>query len=338
MDRRLLICIAAAVLAMLALPALAQPDYVAVVERARTEHIRPGYATLVGAAEKLDATARASCGSDVVPIKAAFHEVMDAWQAVQHIRHGAVAENSRQLRMQFWPDKRDTGGRHLRKLFFDGKPGQLTPAAFADMSVAVQGLQALERLLFDDAPPGETPGDGMALSGCQVVRAITANVAGIARALLAETPATAAPERAETDAREMLTDAVTGLEVVTVLKLAGVVGDGRLRARHAESWRSARSMRNIVIDLTAIRAFYLVLGGDTPADAARHTIVLDGLDAAIAEAEAMGPALTPLLDRPDGPARIRAFAAKLDALRSDVAKSLMATLSLAMGFNALDGD
>ena len=60
--------------------------------------------------------------------------------------------------------------------------------------------------------------------------------------------------------------------------------------------------------------------------------------AAIVEAEAMGPALTPLLDRPDGPARIRAFAAKLDALRSDVAKSLMATLSLAMGFNALDGD
>src|SRR3546814_3114375 len=75
---------------------------------------------------------------------------MDAWMAVQHLRFGPSLLFLRVDRVEFWPDKRGTVGRHLAQLLSDHDLQPLAPRVFANGSVAVQGFPALERLRSEE--------------------------------------------------------------------------------------------------------------------------------------------------------------------------------------------
>src|SRR5690606_8386432 len=143
-------------------------------------HVIPRYAALADATRRLDEAARAYCGtpSDAgfVALRTTYGAASDAWQGVQHIRFGPVDLFMRQQRFAMWPDPRNTVGRQLGEMLKSGDRDLISQKSFETGSVAVQGLPALERLLYDETLP-----NGFA---CEAVTAISGNLAGMATDVL----------------------------------------------------------------------------------------------------------------------------------------------------------
>src|SRR3546814_4643308 len=174
---------AAWVLGRAAAPAwAAAPDYQAVNTALVEDYVIPLYAAFAQATAALEGALAAAC-EDGRPTPeeagAAYHNAMDAWTAVQHLRFGPSLLFLRYDRIEFWPDKRGVVRRHLSQLLSEQDAEALQPRTFANGSVAVQGFPALERLLFD------SDDDTWAMPfGCDVVRAIGTNLKSIAAGLL----------------------------------------------------------------------------------------------------------------------------------------------------------
>lgn len=321
------------------LPASAAPMHVAIAEAGRTAHIKPGYDTLATAAETLFTSIDGNCGkASAAPMQQAFNAAMDAWQAVQHIRHGLVAEKNRHDRLQFWPDKRGISGRHLLNLLSNDVPESLAPSTFATLSIGVQGFPALERLLFEGPPMSRTPSHGDRLPRCAVATAIALNIKNIATELDAAENVPIANAAAEAEVRALLTDLVTGLEVVQGLKLRLPAGEKSARPHLAESWRSARSLRNVDINLHALRALYQLLYADGDPDDDMHKLILFQFDDAFRNIKQMGENAAVVLATDLGPVQFRALAGTIQSIREMIIEELTVSLKVSLGFNSRDGD
>ena len=106
--------LAAAVLApLLAIPAAAEQagtDYARINAHMVSAHALPGVRRLHGKAAVLRRAVADLC---VAPTPAAleaarraFHEALDAWQSVEHLRAGPAHDLSAHPRLNFWPDRR----------------------------------------------------------------------------------------------------------------------------------------------------------------------------------------------------------------------------------------
>ncbi len=127
-------------------------DHAALAATALERHIRPGYASLAAAAVK----ARQSVGKDCLAagaasrkrIGAAYDRLVTAWGRVEHIRFGPITTQNRLERIMFWPDRRGIGARQLARAMTRRDESILDPSTLATRSVALQGLTALEFVLF----------------------------------------------------------------------------------------------------------------------------------------------------------------------------------------------
>jgi len=335
-------------LLLLASPAAAA-DYAALNAAAVERHVLPGYAALAAATARLDAEARASC-VDVPALQAAWRGAMRAWQGVQHIRFGPVELFQRHARFAFWPDPRNVAGRQLAELFAQRVPEAIAPHSFAVGSVAVQGLGAMERALFEPEQAKALAGDAYR---CDWLRASAANVATMAREVEAEWRgpprdfarrfSSATPGGTYADAREATLDLFKSLhsavELVADHKLARPLGDKpeAARPRLAESWRSTASLDNAVANLEAARGLYDALAAgvaDKALDAELRKSFADALAAAAAIGRPLEEAVVERRDRVKVE-RLQRAATQLKGLLAD---RLSKALDLPLGFNALDGD
>lgn len=341
MDNKLIIGLAGAVAAILALPALAAPNYTATLNRVESDMVVPGYQNLEVQTKALGEAVGAYCGTNSTPtdFKTPFHKTMDAWQAIQHVRHGPISENDRHARMQFWPDKRGKTGKHLRKFLVSGSSDDLTPDMFGTKSVALQGLQTLERLIFAKDGLSRTAAEGNALSSCNVAIAITNNLNTISHDTLNERPdASSTTQDTKSAVRNHVTDVITGLEVISRLKLSGPIGKDRPRPKLAENWRSERSLKNVQINLQALRAQYVALAGPSLVDDPESKLIINQFDDVIGTISMMGDALAPTRAQDNGRVQLRALVLTIQDLRELVIISLTGHLDINLGFNSLDGD
>ncbi len=321
---------------------VADPDYRDINAEIINNHIRPGYEAFDIKARNLgDAITRLCHKADDRSLGAAhtaFHEAIDAWQAVEHLRFGAAQHLSAHARLNFWPDKRGRVGKHLRRLLSAKDPTTaLQPAAFAGGSVAVQGFPAMERVLFAGGAPADLKVPSGALSPCDVLGAISVNIAGIADelvtawrkapvevesagvvanrmidrlinevvAMLTWSEYTAPYSPNKKASVELLGSLSGGLHAVVDLKLGGPLGKnaGRTHPKRAENWRSARAHRNIEINLSALRDLYVRLAegaGVRLAGTAEDRSIRAAFDQGIAEAQALGPSLQSAVDKDQG--------------------------------------
>ncbi len=338
MDKRLMIAITVSILATLALPALAAPDYAGIQDSIETGHVRPGYAHFAEKATALDRAVRGHCkhtgeAPDRLAAQTAFHGALDAWQAVQHIRSGAIAEKDRHARLQFWPDQRGIAERHMRKLLVEPLSETLMDD-IATTSVALQGFPALERLLFGSQPLSQQAIEPEKAARCPVAVAISHNIAGIAGTLAAATRQV----DDKTYVTNAVNDLVVGIEFIQALKLKLPAGARKPRPFLLENWRSQRSLRNVEINLRALRDLYKLLADKLPGDAARADGILTGFEDIRREISALGESGKAALNANGGPKRFRTLAASLENLRSAIGKSMPAGLGITLGFNSLDGD
>ena len=112
----------------------------------RMDRFAEATAVLVPAA---DAYCAAPSTARLDALKRGYNDAADAWQGVQHFRFGPMELLLRTQRVAFWPDPRNAVGRQLAEVIAARDAAALTPQAFAQGRVTIQGLPAMERLLYD---------------------------------------------------------------------------------------------------------------------------------------------------------------------------------------------
>lgn len=342
-SRFILLCIIA-ISALLALPVLAAPDYTKIEARVQSMHIIPNYQALAGSTGKMATAIQATCAPNasietMLMAQGYFQTTLDDWQSIQHFRSGPVALDDRHSRLQFWPDKRSIGGRHLSRFLVKGSNAELAPEKMSTASVALQGFPALERLLFDDMPIGLELRPDEILSRCHVAISIANNIAMISTELLLESQrAHAFGTESKLAVRAMVNDLITGVEVIQRLKIQMPMGKTKPLLKRAENWRSARSLRNIELNLKALRALTLALNDPADTTDPESKLIYDQFDIAIATARNLGADMGAVLRTKDGVLKLRSLALTLDDLKKLIAIYMTDRLSVNLGFNSLDGD
>jgi len=307
---------------------------------------------LVEAIERLCVDADAS---RLAAAREAFRRSMHVWQRARPIAFGPISVGSGMARVQFWPDKRGTGARQLRKALASEDAALLAPGALATKSVALGDLQALERVLFDDDALLLKPGGYR----CRLAQAIARYQAELAQSLvdawveqgghaeLIKTAADGNDEYFDTKeaAREFLKCLTGTLTVIADLKLSRPMGDSieRVRPKRAESWRSGESMDNITANLQTLREFVDAEEGlAVLLSKAKHESLAEGirerLDNSERIAKSVNAPLTEAVGDSDQRQRLIELRAEVQGLSRFIDEVVAPELELSKGFNATDGD
>lgn len=322
-------------------------------------HILPRYDALVMATAALKDSAKSYCSApatrSLTGLQAAFGRASDAWQDIQHVRFGPVDWFFRSQRFAFWPDPRNTIGKQMAELLSKHQSGAVDAALLAKGSVAIQGLPALERLIFgDDA--GKLKSGADAAYRCRYVEAIATNLAQMAKdtqaawkdggdkafaAMMQDTAKPDAPYREPQEATlELFKALYLAVELAADHKLARPLGPALkdARPRLAESWRSERSLRNIQRNLAAAQDLYLSGFSAAVSDKAVDSAIRDGLTKSVTAANAIRVPLETGVQDVKARPQVEALATELLALKKLLSDHLPPALDIPVGFNALDGD
>ncbi|MGE3481236.1 MAG: imelysin family protein [Gammaproteobacteria bacterium] len=328
------------------------------------EHIVPRYRHLAEAAEKLDERSRTFCAAPddagLAGVRAAYQDTMDAWMEIQHVRFGPVELYLRYNRFQLWPDKHNTAERQLSKALAEQDAAQLVEDKFPYASVALQGLSAYERLLYGgDADGARFDGEGQDTYPCLLLGAIAHNLARMSADVYREWT-TAKPsyrdivfeaeqgnshfETSEEFSARMLNNLYTSLQFIVDQKLLAPLGATPAEAnpRRAESWRSRRSLRNIVLNLEAAESLYLI-AYSAPLKSGKENVALDreirrAFDRTLHAARDIKQPLYDALQTPGQRQSVERLLAAASELKRLLGDPLPSALGLPLGFNSLDGD
>jgi uncharacterized protein len=374
MQRRFLLLTAAASTVLTAVltaaPPLASPVWArsndgdrAVLEGLLRSHIAPRTKAFADAAQGLvPALDKLAAQPDEASLKAAreaYHGAMQAWAGVQHLRPGPLLLELRADRIAFWPDKRSVGPRQLGQLLTAQDAAVLAPGGIAKQSAAVQGLPALERLLFDDGVKAASfAGEAGAYRG-KLAAAVGRNLAQLATeardgwatlgpALLTGTETTPVGKGPGEALTNLFLSLVTAVQIVVDQKLLIPLGASAAEAKPAlaEAARSARSLKQIAANLAAIRAMLtgesggpgLVALADEPARKNITDKLTKAFDAAAAALSAVPEPLDQAVADPRKRPKAEAAFRAAKALQTVVTRDLPALIGVTIGFNELDGD
>ncbi len=334
------------------------------------EHIIPRYQQLADASIELEKQSQALCASpsqaNLEKTQQAFHQTMDGWIGIQHIRQGPVELLNRYHRFQFWPDKHNTGSKQLGKLLAEQDRETLQADHFARSSVAVQGLTTMERLLFSQNKGIETFGvAGNPSYHCLLVEAITHNLATMSAELVEDWSIEPVPfhtlflssgqllgkrmkDKTLDQKVEVTTvffnNLYTQVQSVIDQKLLRPMGEefSKAKPRYTESWRSERSLRNIKMNLQALESLYDT--GFAPAILTKqggtelNIQIKQAFKATLAEINTINQRMHKILEDESQRPVLEQLVSELRQLQSLLTGPLPQTLEIPMGFNALDGD
>lgn len=323
--------------------------------RVADDFIIPKYAALARATDAQEKAWNAFCArresANATPLFVAFDKVADAWATAQIMKTGPIVLFLRQERFYYWPEAHDATARALQSLIASNDPKALEPQTLAHDSVAGQGLPALERLLFDDGAMAALKAKSGARR-CAVGQGIARNLKIMAQDITNEwkardgVRASLAANKgwrgmfadANEATRLLLTDLVSLFQLIDDDKLLNVMGKDAASAKPkmAEAWRSARSARDIQLNLAAARAMTDAFAADLkPADRAK----LDkALDIAIGAAGALPKDLGAAAAYPRRKGKLEAARAAIKAAQAAITVILPPALGVTLGFNALDSD
>ncbi|WP_374621536.1 imelysin family protein [Devosia sp.] len=338
--------------------ATARPTAEQVISLAIGEVIRPGFSAYAEATTGLAAAIGAACAapSDAALLAAreAFRAAVIAWSRIELYRLGPLLENNRAEAILFWPDRKGIALRQVQAALVEQDESAADASTLAGKSVAMQGLVALELILFGNGAEALATGDAyrcryaLAIATLQqgtaaAMAAEWADPAGIAQRLLA--PSESDPEyRSFREVAEELTGLLAhGVELIRDQRLLPFLGrDGEAsRPKSALFWRSAMTVPSIAANFAGL-AELLQRSRLAEATAAENLWVGNGAgfefsNAARTAALVIDPVEAALAD----PRQKRALdylvivSRSLDTL---LGENLAAALGLSVGFSSLDGD
>lgn len=158
-----------------------------VMARAVDDFIIPGYRDLSLATADLSVASAALCetpsDATLEAARSAFANVVGKWSTIEIVRLGPALEQNRFERFLFYPDRKGTGLRQVQAILAKGDESAAEAGNLKAKSVAVQGLGALEYVLYGTGAETLAGQDGS--FRCRYGRAIAQNLDAIAGEFLA---------------------------------------------------------------------------------------------------------------------------------------------------------
>lgn len=306
-------------------------------------HILPRFERLAQASDALANVAAADCTVASKSLVRAYSDALDAWVSASHLRFGPTEMADRAFALAFWPDSRGKTPRALGTLIAQEDTIGTSVAEYAQMSIAARGFHALEFLLFDP----EISTTGGAAYRCSLMQTVTGDIAVTTAAILSDwqsdyatrllEPGPEGTYRTEEEAlQEIFKALTTGLQFTSETRLGRPLGTfDRPRPKRAESWRSGRSARHVVLSLQSTRDLALRLAaGDADLTAALEV----AFDRALTRLETLNDPIFASVADPQGRFRVEVIQQAVENIRAVVREDLGPTLGVAAGFNLLDGD
>lgn len=331
----------------------------AVVASAIEGFVKPAYAHFHSVSAELRSGMDALC-ADQSPDKLAavqnlFLTAVTAWSEVETIRFGPVTEENRLERILFWPDRKSIGLKQVQAALAEKDASAADAATLKDKSVAMQGLGALEFVLFGTG--SEALNEAGDPYRCAYGRAVAKNIENMAGAILAgwQAPAGISKQwanpgsdnalyRTDDEAlTELFNVFVHGLEMIRDVRLNGFLGQTEKddKPKQAIYWRSGATVISIRANLDGLRALLDASGlaGRLPADSQwiAQSISFEFDNAEHMTDIAAGPILEVLQDekKRGGLVVTRLITSHLSEL---FGVTLADKLGLSAGFSSLDGD
>ncbi|MFD2230821.1 imelysin family protein [Alkalimarinus sediminis] len=323
------------------------------------KHITPRYQQLAAHADELLLANTALCRNldeaSLATSKKAYNLTMDAWQGIQHIRFGPVEIMMRNFSLQYWPDKKNHIGKHLDRLISSHDEVLLDGDGFYRLGISVKGLPAIERLLYGNDALAKLKADPFR---CKVNVRISAYIAEVGRDIVTEWGTVMRPHfvniNSEDDYFEeeleasilILKALVEPLEVIRDLKIDRPLGKSakKVNYKRLESWRSARSLRNIELNIAALDELFSGDGSKNDQASVQHLLKPDEAKAIAAQFKALEAQLksiaSPLKDSirtEEGRKSLLETSDMITRLHDNLEKTLAAN-GIHLGFNSRDGD
>jgi predicted lipoprotein len=355
--------LAAAVFALLSSPALAQGvvPFHDMIVGAIEDFARPKFAAFAATTGKLHSDVTALCAA---PSKAAlataqqsFNEAVIAYSTIEFVRMGPLNVDDRVERLLFWPDTRGIGLRQVQAAIGTKDPTASRPETLQQKSVAMQGLAAVEFILF-----GAGSGDLAEASGayrCDYGSAATTLIDGIAQALSQEWSAAApgGPVDAMLNPQPTSPDFRTELEVANKLAAVLTLGTDTIRdqrispvlslttgtpkPRLALFWRSGMTVPSIEANFAGLRDFFRAAKFEQAlgikSNWIAESVEFEFKGALEAAAGATGPIDRVVAD-PAGLLGLKQIYVSTGSLDTLLGDNMGVALGLSSGFSALDGD
>jgi uncharacterized protein len=330
-----------------------------VAQRAVENVFRPGFAAYAEATAELDASFDTLCaapGSDTLEIsRNAFAETVTAWSRIELYSMGPLREDNRSERILFWPDRKGIALRQVQQILSEGDETATAPETLAGKSVAVQGLGALEYLLWGTGAESlEGPDGGFR---CRYAGSIGTLLAGTAAEMAAEwTDPEGISKRlispAESDADYRNTREVAeelsgllahGVELIRDQRLLPFLGrDGAApKPKSALFWRSGLTAASVRGNFEGLQALFQSSGLDVAGGAENAWVAnTGGFEFRNAE-RALALLTAPVEAALEDPKQRHAYDYLVlvsQSLGTILGENLPAALGLSVGFSSLDGD
>jgi len=325
--------------------------------------IRPAVQRFVQATHAMQSLLTSTCtGANHTSVRAAinpalhgaFRELVLAWSALELLRFGPLVQDNRFERIFFWPDPRGVMLRQMRPVLQSVKN---VPQDVRTHSVALQGLPALEYLLYADA--GANAAGGVAdlqpslepdTAKCALALAIARNLAEIAGQLeqawngayaqdfSAPVEHNAMYRNDKEAVAEIIKALSAGLRFEGEVKLRAALGaqQDKARPRLLPFWRSDLSLLALAEAVQALQVWHARAGFTGPAWLAEN---LDReLQESVVLLQQYHRQAVHMAHEQDVYQALYLVVLKLDNARRMVDEDLAPALGVGLGFNALDGD
>lgn len=341
--------------------ATADADHMALAKAAVTKVLQPGYDAFAKDAEDLSAKTAALCAEPseaaLKEARSAFAKAVKGWSAVEIFQFGPVNRDNRYERLFFWPDRKGRGTRQVQEALREEDESVTSAKSLAEKSVALQGLPALEYLLYAEGAGDLAQGGDGGTFRCGFAAAVAENVALTANELAdawgPDSPFTKsflAPEadgalyRAPKDVTLELSKALSGgIERVGDQKLGRMLGKSaeRARPRLAPFWRSDLTFMNMADNLMSVKAVFfdagfadIVRGESAGVEASILFDLARGVEVLEAEKDPVAEVVTD----PEQRDKLEAVRVGLKNANGTASELIAKGAGLSFGFNAGDGD
>lgn len=350
------------------LAACTPPPEQQLLEGTAQTSLLPAHRDFALAAKQLSQATQAFCKSpDDAGLQAAqehWRHSAVAWSGLQVKSFGPLMEDNLSWQIQFWPDRKNLVARKLEGLITehaDATP--FTASTIADASVVVQGLSALEYLLFDEKAAQLDRYQTTPLR-CQVLSAIAEHQKTLSKTLheawlpdhgnYLGTFAQPGPKNPVYPDRQqaiaaLLESLVAGAELIKRDKLERPLGFANSRGLSQvyllEWWRSRFSREAIIGNLNALQRLYLadeLYGIDDYLRQHQHSELAEQItstfEKTIVAAQAVEGDLFSAATDPAQKPQLLALYTEVQQLLDLLKNALPDALGITLSFNGADGD
>jgi len=342
-------------------PALAQEPISTheVVEAAITQYIRPEFHKFAELAAAMQGDVEALCATPsqagVDTARSAFRDVVLSYSRIEFVQVGPLVMDNHLERLLFWPDRKGIALKQVQQALAAKDETAAKPETLLQKSVAMQGLAALEYLLFGTGAETLATADGA--YRCSYARSITTLMAdlaaeldrdwsdpdGISAAMLNPRP-DASDFRTDLEVLEKLAATlIHGTEALRDQRLKPIEGtaEGAPKPRSALFWRSDMTIPAVRANFAGLADFF-EKARFPEAISAGEAETIAGIRAAYAKAQEVAALITsPIEAAVSDPVQFKALddlvviTRDLDQLEG---QNLARDLNLSVGFSALDSD